>query len=144
MTVSPAKDRSFSQTMQRILRRPRHVTAIVQTLYYVITGFWPVLHLASFLSVTGDKTDLWLVRSFGLIVAVIGLAIGYCTLRPSFLPAARFLGMLSASALVIIDVTIWTTAGVGAVYMIDFAVQAVLLGGWFLPARKLSSDAEKS
>ena len=29
---------------------------------YVVTGVWPLLHMASFEAVTGPKTDDWLVR----------------------------------------------------------------------------------
>ena len=35
------------------------------------TGIWPLLDIESFQDVTGSKTDLWLVRTVGVLVAVI-------------------------------------------------------------------------
>lgn len=49
------------------------VLAWVQGGFYVVTGVWPLLHLPSFLAVTGPKTDLWLVQTVGGLVAVFGL-----------------------------------------------------------------------
>jgi hypothetical protein len=31
-----------------------------QGTYFLLTGVWPLLHMRSFLTVTGPKTDLWL------------------------------------------------------------------------------------
>ena len=47
-------------------------TAWIQGVYYVATGFWPIVDIDSFQLVTGPKTDLWLVRTVGVLVAVIG------------------------------------------------------------------------
>jgi hypothetical protein len=40
--------------------------------YYLVTGLWPLVHLASFEAITGPKVDDWLVRMVGLLAAVIG------------------------------------------------------------------------
>ena len=36
--------------------------------YFFLTGVWPVVHLPSFIAVTGPKRDLWLVRTVGLLI----------------------------------------------------------------------------
>jgi hypothetical protein len=46
-----------------------------QGIYYLITGIWPMLHMESFLAVTGPKTDLWLVRMVALLAISIGATI---------------------------------------------------------------------
>ena len=43
----------------------------VQGGYYLVTGVWPLVHLASFEAITGPKVDDWLVRMVGLLAAVI-------------------------------------------------------------------------
>ena len=48
---------------------------LVQGIYYTLTGVWPLVHVRSFLAVTGPKTDLWLVKTVGVLVAVIGVVI---------------------------------------------------------------------
>jgi hypothetical protein len=46
-----------------------------QGIYYVVSGAWPLLHFPSFEAVTGPKRDRWLVRTVGLLAAVIGLTL---------------------------------------------------------------------
>lgn len=60
-----------------------------QALLYLATGLWPVIHLRSFLSVTGPKTDLWLVESFGLLIAAFGLVLHRYVLRLPWRDLAR-------------------------------------------------------
>ena len=45
--------------------------AMIQGAYFLATGIWPLLHLASFMRVTGPKTDRWLVKTVGALVAVL-------------------------------------------------------------------------
>lgn len=39
--------------------------AIIHAAYFVLTGLWPILNIRSFLRVTGPKSDLWLVKTWG-------------------------------------------------------------------------------
>ena len=32
---------------------------LIQGVYYALTGIWPVVHIGSFMKVTGPKRDLW-------------------------------------------------------------------------------------
>src|SRR5690606_42098076 len=52
--------------------------------YFVLTGIWPLVHIPSFLQVTGDKAELWLVETVGCLMIAIGLAL--LTSRPRPLP----------------------------------------------------------
>src|SRR4051794_29647533 len=52
--------------------RPLSAVAAVQGLFYVATGLWPLFDIDSFQAVTGAKTDLWLVYTVGVLVAVVG------------------------------------------------------------------------
>lgn len=49
--------------------------AIAQGLFYLVTGVWPIVSINTFLKVTGPKTDLWLVKTVGAVIAVIGAAL---------------------------------------------------------------------
>src|SRR3954468_1606822 len=55
--------------------RGRAAVAAVQGLFYLATGLWPLVHIESFLAVTGPKTDLWLVYTVGVLIAVVGLVL---------------------------------------------------------------------
>ncbi|MEM5786496.1 MAG: hypothetical protein AAGU11_04200, partial [Syntrophobacteraceae bacterium] len=58
--------------------------AIVQGLYYIPTGIWPLLHMSSFLKITGPKTDLWLVNTVGLLLVVTGSVLLLAGLRNNY------------------------------------------------------------
>ena len=46
-----------------------------QGLFYLTSGIWPLIDMPSFEAVTGRKTDKWLVKTVGLLVAVSGSAL---------------------------------------------------------------------
>ena len=45
--------------------------ALIQGLYFLVSGVWPIIHIASFLKITGPKTDLWLVKTVGVLLSVL-------------------------------------------------------------------------
>jgi hypothetical protein len=49
--------------------------ALVQGLYFLMTGLWPLVSIGTFQQVTGPKINLWLVNTVGVLVAVIGAAL---------------------------------------------------------------------
>jgi len=49
--------------------------AFVQAWYYLVTGVWPLVNISSFQLVTGPKTDLWLVKTVGVLVTVISVTL---------------------------------------------------------------------
>ncbi len=50
----------------------KQVIALAQGIYFLISGIWPILNMRTFLKITGPKTELWLVKTVGLLVAAIG------------------------------------------------------------------------
>jgi hypothetical protein len=40
--------------------------ALFQGSYYLITGLWAILDIKSFMTITGPKCDVWLVKMLGL------------------------------------------------------------------------------
>src|SRR5690625_7432182 len=45
---------------------------MIQGIYYGLTGLWPLLHMSSFIKITGPKSDLWLVQTVGMIILFVG------------------------------------------------------------------------
>ncbi len=45
----------------------RHLL-LVQGIYFLMTAIWPIVHLESFMIVTGYKTDQWLVQARALLI----------------------------------------------------------------------------
>jgi len=105
------------------------VLAVVHGLYYVVTGLWPWVHLDSFLRLTGPKSDVWLVQTVGLLVALLGVSF-LVTHRRTAGGVVPVFGSMTASAFVAVDVYFYTQSAIGAVYLLD-AVAELLLGlGW--------------
>jgi hypothetical protein len=112
--------------------------AAVQGLYFLITGVWPLVHLDTFLAVTGPKTDLWLVEAVGGLVAAIGAALLVAAWRgPS--PEAVTLAVGSGLALAVIDVVYVGRRVISPVYLLDALAEVVLLVGWMTVAWQANS-----
>ena len=102
----------------------RRVLAL-QGALYIITGLWPLVHLASFELVTGPKTDDWLVRTVGVLLAVIGAVFAAAAAQPAI---DRLLGMLAigvALALASVEISYVASGTIGAVYLIDAVIELV-------------------
>jgi hypothetical protein len=48
---------------------------IVQSVYMLLTGIWPLVHIESFMVVTGPKADIWLVKTVGAMLIPIALTL---------------------------------------------------------------------
>ena len=103
--------------------------ALTQGIFYMATGLWPIVHLRSFERVTGPKSERWLVKAMGALIATVGttLVIG-ARERPS--RALRFLGMGAAAALG--GSALWYAARrrISPIYFADAALEGALIAGW--------------
>jgi hypothetical protein len=104
--------------------------AIVQGLYYFITGVWPLLSIRTFMAVTGPKTDIWLVKTVGLLITVIGLAVLLAGLHGSVTPEVVHLAVGSAVVLTAVDVIYSAKGIISKIYLVDAVAEIVLIAGW--------------
>jgi hypothetical protein len=102
---------------------------VVQGLYYLISGIWPLVSIETFEAVTGEKTDDWLVQTVGVLAAVIGAAllVGVTRGRPSRETLA--LSVLCILGFAAVDIVFVLRGTIGPIYLADAAVQAALLIG---------------
>lgn len=108
--------------------------AAVQGLFYLATGVWPLVHVDSFLAVTGPKTDLWLVYTVGVLVAVVGAVLLLAARSGRTTPEVALLAVGCALGLAGIDVVFVSRGVIDPIYLADAAVE-VLLAAWWLVAR---------
>jgi len=106
---------------------------LVQGLYFVLTGVWPLAHIESFMAVTGPKTDLWLVQTVGVLVLVIGLVLCLAGYRRQRTPEVLLLALGSALALAGVDCVFVIQGRISAIYLLDAAVELVLVALWVYP-----------
>lgn len=104
--------------------------AWLQGLYFVVTGVWPLVHMASFEAVTGPKTDDWLVRAVGVLVLVVGLALLASAARLRVPAEVALLAVGSALGLATIDVVYATTDVISDLYLLDALAEVALVLLW--------------
>lgn len=101
-----------------------------QGIFYGLTGVWPLLSMRTFLAVTGPKVDLWLVRTVGILIAVIGLTLLLATRRRRIGSELVLLAAGSAAGLAGIDLVYALGDRISDVYLVDAVVEIVLVIAW--------------
>lgn len=104
--------------------------AKLQGAYYVGTGLWPLFHMRSFLRVTGPKTDLWLVRTVGVLVTCIGAQMLLASKRRNVTPETKLLAASSAAGLAAIEVVHVARKTISPIYLLDAVGEVALAGLW--------------
>ncbi len=98
--------------------------------YYLLTGLWPLVSIDSFQAVTGGKTDLWLVKTVGLLIAAVGASILFSSRGHDPGVETVVLGAGSALALGAVDVWYALSGVISKVYLLDAPVEAALAAAW--------------
>jgi hypothetical protein len=110
----------------------------VQSLFYLVTGIWPFVSMRTFLRVTGPKTDLWLARTVGALVSVIGAVLALAGAHGQRSPEVPLLAVGSAAALTGIDVYYVAKRRISPIYLLDAVGEMALIFGWLLTFKKQS------
>ena len=95
----------------------------IQGLYYLITGIWPIVHIDSFMMVTGEKIDIWLVKMVGLLAVAIAISLLFGQNKADKI----VLGVPAALAFIAIDVYYNMTGTISRIYLLDAVLQIVIL-----------------
>lgn len=119
MTPRPASRDDPGMSTRAVLR--------VLSGYYLMTGAWPLVHMRSFLFITGPKRDLWLVRTVGLLVGAIGTSLALASFRERVALESRALALVAAPALALIEVTSVARRRIRIVYLLDAVVEAAFI-----------------
>lgn len=106
--------------------------ALVQGLYYLITGVWSLISIGSFQRVTGPKTDLWLVKTVGVLVGVIGSVLCRAGIQRNSSSDIPLLAAGSAAGLAAIDIIYVAKRRISSIYLLDAAAELILVAGWTL------------
>lgn len=109
-----------------------NLVALIQGIYFLVTGLWPIFSMRTFLLITGPKTDLWLVKTVGLILAVIGAVLIYAQRTAGINSAIILLAIGSAAVLTIIEVIYVAKRVISPVYLADAIAELILIGWWLL------------
>lgn len=115
--------------------RRRLLTA--QSLYYIATGLWPLLSMATFELATGPKIDNWLVKMVACLVVVIGATIGLATWK-GHSHAIEVVMLSAGSALAFVAVDVWyaVSGRISPIYLADAALELALLAALWRTRRR--------
>ncbi len=112
-------------------------TAFIQAGYYISTGIWSLVSISTFQMVTGPKTDIWLVKTVGLLVIVSGLVILYSAVKRSFPLETVLLGAGNAVALACIEIFYFWAGTISLVYLLDAVVEIIFAVIWVINFKRL-------
>ncbi|MDN3512638.1 MAG: hypothetical protein QY310_15620 [Candidatus Jettenia sp. CY-1] len=104
--------------------------SLVQGVYYLITGVWPLISMRTFQMVTGPKTDHWLVNTVGVLILVIGIVLIFARVRQNITYEILMLALGSAVGLTAIDSIYVMKKRIAPIYLLDALVQIPIIGSW--------------
>jgi hypothetical protein len=107
----------------------RHVLGL-QGLFYALTGVWPLLHIRSFMMVTGPKTDVWLVKTLSLLICAVAGTLLSATLRRPASPEAGLLAASSAATLGAAELYYVGKGTISRIYLVDAMFEIALALYW--------------
>jgi hypothetical protein len=118
----------------------RERVALAQTIYYVPTGIWPIVHIRSFEWITGPKTDRWLVKTVAGVVLAVGVGLGMATANDRLTPEIDAVAIGTSATLATIDIIYVRRRRISPVYLADAAVNLALIAGTVRTARRESQS----
>jgi len=105
---------------------------MIQGIYYGLTGLWPLLHMSSFIKITGPKSDLWLVQTVGMIILFVGCGFIVAGARKSVNVPLIIIALGLILGFIVIEIVYVFLGVISVIYMADALVQAALLFFWIL------------
>lgn len=113
----------------------KDVISKIQGIYYLVTGIWPVIHIQSFMAVTGPKTDIWLVK----MVALLSVSIALTILLQKKHTNGFILNILTALSFLIIDLYYALSTVISPIYLTDAGIQLLFVILFILPFKGIRS-----
>ena len=108
------------------------LVALVQGIYFFVFGIWPILSMSTFLKVTGPKTDLWLVKTVGLILAVIGAVLIVAQVNAEINTSIVLLAIGSALSLALVEFVYVAKRVISPIYLGDALIELLFIGWWLV------------
>lgn len=104
--------------------------ALGQGVFYLVTGVWPLVGIRSFEAITGPKTDRWLVKTAGVLIAAVGAGLTLAGARGRVTPELATVAIGSAAGLTAIDLVYVGNRRISPVYLLDAVAEVGLIAAW--------------
>jgi len=109
-------------------------------LYFALPSIWPLIHMPSFLAVTGPKTDLWLVQTVAVLLLVISAVFITAALTGEYQTYLGVLAVGSTTGMAFIDIYFATRDVIWNTYLIDAVAELLLLAAWIIYIVKVNKN----
>jgi len=110
----------------------------VQSIYYILTASPAIISRAFFESMTGPKSDYWLVHMVGLLAIVIGVALGIAAWRRSATMEMIVLSIAAAASFAAIDIVYALRGTISRIYLADAAVEMAIIVAVLVCTRRIA------
>lgn len=101
-----------------------------QATYILVTAIWSLVHIESFMAVTGGKTDVWLVKTVGALLVPVAISLYFHLFIDTDHRPAVALASLTALAFLCIDVYYALADVISDIYLADAVVELIFLCLW--------------
>jgi hypothetical protein len=106
------------------------ILVLIHGIFYFLTGIWPLVHIQSFLWVTGPKTDIWLVKAEGLTITAASIGLIGAYFHKTIQPGVIITGVLFAAFLGSVDVYYALNDVISDIYIYDAVAEGILILCW--------------
>jgi hypothetical protein len=104
--------------------------ALLQGAYFLLAGIWPIVHMRSFIAVTGPKIDLWLGKTVAVMIIAVGATLLSAGWNLRVTPEIALLAVASAAGLFAIDVVYVSKRVISPIYLLDAFAELGLMAAW--------------
>jgi hypothetical protein len=112
------------------------IIALTQGTYYILTGLWGLLHIDSFMAVTGPKFDIWLVKMVSVLIVVISVVLLLSGYKKKITSEIIVLAIGSAIGFIAIDIYYVVADRISEVYLLDALAELILIIWWIIALAK--------
>ncbi len=106
------------------------LAAWAQAAYYIPFSLWAIFHIESFMAVTGQKIDIWLVKTVALLLIATGIVCAVAAWRKSVAFEVMLLAVLNCVALIIIELYYPSIGRISPIYYLDALGNGLLIAFW--------------
>ena len=106
-----------------------------QGIYTILTAIWALVHIKSFMWISGWKTDVWLVKTVSVLLICISIPWLMAACKKKYSAEVITLSVTCAIGLAAIEFYYSVTHVISPVYAMDGALQLVFLIAWIFSVK---------
>jgi hypothetical protein len=105
------------------------ITLWLQGLYTFLTALWPIVHMESFMEVSGYKTDVWLVKTVSILLLAIAICMLLSASSRQNIPVV-ILALIVAVGMAYVDFYYALNDTIWNIYMADGIIEILFVLSW--------------